>query len=309
MLVHQEKMASLGQMTAGIAHEINNPIAFVSNNQATLRRDFEDLLALINVVGDALPAFASACPAETERIARKATEIELECLVSVVPRKIAENLEGLERVRRIVLDLRTFSRLDESEIKPCDLAEDIRSSLRFLSLLINEHKVVVETDLRALPPLLCSPGPLNQAISNVVANAIQASRPGQRVRISTRHEAGNYLITVEDEGTGIAPEHLAKVFDPFFTTKPVGAGTGLGLSIAARILKAHGGEIQITSQPGEGTSVRLRIPLPTGALSEDKAERRPTLGEGSEAAQGAERAGSSIPGRTRPPDEKITGNP
>jgi two-component system, NtrC family, sensor kinase len=254
-------MASLGQLTAGIAHEINNPIAFVGNNQSTLQRDFECLLALINVVGDSLGELAAGCPAVADQIIRKAAEIDLSYLAISVPKKIADNLDGLERVRRIVLDLRNFSRLDEGEVKPSDVAEGIRSGLKFLTTVFDEYGVTVETQFPPLPPLLCAPGPLNQAVSNVIVNAVQASQPGQTVKVSTAHESGWYVIRVKDEGSGIAPEHLTRVFDPFFTTKPVGAGTGLGLSIAHQVIQAHRGEIQITSEIGKGTTVCLRLPL------------------------------------------------
>ncbi len=267
-LVHNEKMASLGQLTAGIAHEINNPIAFVRNNQSTLQSDFEDLLALVNVVGESLGEIAAGCPAVAALIAQKAAEIDLTYLATSVPRKIADNLDGLERVRRIVLDLRNFSRLDECEVKPCDVADGIRSGLKFLSTVLAEQGVTVETRFPPLPLLLCAPGPLNQAVSNVIVNAAQASPAGQTVNVSTAHEDGFYVITVADQGAGIAPELLPKVFDPFFTTKPVGSGTGLGLSIVHQVIEAHHGNIQIASQVGKGTTVRLRLPLQPVAVDD-----------------------------------------
>lgn len=260
MLVHQEKMASLGQMTAGIAHEINNPLAFVLSNEHVLKRDFDDLFTFINAMGDILPEIASLSQIIHSEIIGKAEEIGLEYLSEAVPRKIEANIEGLERVKRIILDLRNFSRLDEAEQKYCDLAEGVESTLRFLGSLLQEHEVTVETDFARLPQLLCSPGPLNQAIGNVLANAIQASKPGQTVRLSTRMDGDCYCVEVADHGNGISSEHLAKVFDPFFTTKPVGSGTGLGLSIAHQIVAAHGGHIKIDSSPGSGTTVRILLP-------------------------------------------------
>ena len=273
-LVHQEKMASLGQMTAGVAHEINNPVAFVRNNHATLRHDFEDLFSLVNLVGDSLEELGRGCPAVAERILAKATEIDLGYLADAVARKIADNIEGLDRIRQIVLDLRNFSRLDECEVKSCDVAEGIRGAIRFLTPVLERQQVRVATDLPPLPPLTFSPGHLNQAISNVVTNAAQASRPDQEVKVSTAHEDGYFVISVEDQGQGIHPEHLPRVFDPFFTTKPVGEGTGLGLSITRQIMQAHHGDIQIDSTPGKGTRVRLRIPLsPSGGDSRSHAAR------------------------------------
>lgn len=260
MLVHQEKMASLGQMTAGIAHEINTPIAYVMNNESILKRDFDDLLEFINTLGDALPEIEGLSSRIHSEIIQKAEAIGLEHLAEAIPRKISANIEGLDRVKKIVLDLRNFSRLDEAERKLSDLAEGIQSTLRFLGPLIQEHDVRVETELAPLPLVLCSPGPLNQAIHNIIANAIQASCPGQVVRVSTDQIQDEYCISVIDQGAGISPEHQSRVFDPFFTTKPVGSGTGLGLSIAHQVVAAHGGRIEIDSQVNQGTTVRILLP-------------------------------------------------
>ncbi len=261
LLVHSEKMASLGRMTAGVAHEINNPVAFVTSNSATLRRDFQDLLAFTSLAKSLLPELATAAPAVHGQLAGTLEEMDLDYLARTIPKKIADNLEGLERVTRIVLDLRTFSRLDEGDLKSCDIAGAITSTLRFLSPLLEEHDVTLETELATLAPLVCSPGQLNQAISNVVANAIQASRPGQTVKISTSARNGRCLIQVADSGEGIAPENLPRVFDPFFTTRPVGSGTGLGLHIAHQVVTAHHGEITIDSQLGRGTTMTIELPF------------------------------------------------
>ena len=146
MLVHQEKMASLGQMTAGVAHEINNPIAFVLSNQTTLQRDFESLLAFINVVGDSMEELGEACAGVQERLLHKAGEVDLAYLADAIPRKIADNLEGLDRIKQFVLDLRGFSRLDESHFKLATLSDGIAATLRFLSPLLAETQVTVRTN-------------------------------------------------------------------------------------------------------------------------------------------------------------------
>jgi signal transduction histidine kinase len=272
MLVHQEKMASLGQMTAGVAHEINNPIGFVLSNQTTLLRDFQNLLAFINVVGDSMDELGAACGAVRERLLHKAGEIDLAYLAEAIPQKIAHNLEGLERIKQIVLDLRGFSRLDESQFKLALLNDGIAATLRFLSPLLEETRVTVRTELGDLPPLYCSPAMLNQALSNIIANAVQASPPqGEVVVVSARH-GDRYVLTVADRGTGIAPEHLAKVFEPFFTTKPVGSGTGLGLHIAHQVVTAHHGDITIDSRLGEGTTVTISIPFQTARAEDPRSE-------------------------------------
>lgn len=276
LLVHQEKMASLGKMTAGIAHEINNPLAFVLGNEQVLKRDFDDIMAFINTFGDALPEIATLSPRIHAEIVAKAGEIDLEYLAETIPGKIAANIEGLERVKNIVLDLRNFSRLDEAEQKYCNLAEGIQTTLRFLGPLVHEHGVIVETDFGSLPQLFCSPGPLNQAISNILVNAIQASHQGQTIRVSTHLDGDRYCVEVIDQGDGIPAELLTKVFDPFFTTKPVGSGTGLGLSIAHQIVAAHEGEIEIDSILGSGTIVRVLLPgkQQDSAIATDKKKPR-----------------------------------
>ncbi len=261
MLVQQEKMASLGQMTAGVAHEINNPIAFVLTNHETLLRDFNELLGFVNIVGDSLDELSATNQGFYERILSKAEEIDLSHLVEIIPKKIGHNLEGLERVKRIVLDLRSFSRLDENSYKPADINEGINSTLRFLSPLIATQQVTLKTFLTEMAPLNCSPGTLNQAFSNVVANAVQASPPHGEVTVSTSADEGFCVVTVEDHGEGIAGEHLSKIFDPFFTTKPVGSGTGLGLHITRQIVTAHRGEILVASEKNIGTTVTIRIPF------------------------------------------------
>ncbi len=261
LLVQAEKMASLGRMTAGVAHEINNPMSFVTTNLVNLRRDFQDFLEFNATVKTLLPELAVAAPAIHEQLAGRFAELELDYLAASVPKTLADNLEGLERVKRIVLDLRRFSRLDEDEFKPCDLAADITATLRFLSPLLAEHDVRLETHFAALPPLVCSAGHLNQAVSNIVGNAIQASRPGQTVKVSTFAWNDRCLIQVTDAGEGIAPENLARVFDPFFTTKAVGSGTGLGLHIVHQIVTAHHGEIRIKSERGQGTTVTMEVPF------------------------------------------------
>ena len=259
LLVHREKMASLGQMTAGLAHEINNPVAFVLSNQTTLRRDFEDLLALVGSVKRLTPELARVSPETAAALSSRMAELDVEYLATAIPAKLSANVEGLERVAGIVSDLKGFSRLDEAALKEGDPAEGIAAGLRFLQPLLRSSGVKVETHLEP-GRVRCDLAALNQAVTNVIVNAVQASSPGQSVAIRTQAAGEEYLIAVQDQGSGIPAGVLSKVFDPFFTTKPVGSGTGLGLSIAYRVVKASGGDIQIASEQGQGTTVSIRIP-------------------------------------------------
>ncbi len=263
-LVHQEKLASLGQMTAGIAHEINNPLGYTISNLGNLGRDLDDLFGFIATLDEALPALQGQSPAEHRRIQRAAEEAEVSYLKGAAPRKVTSALEGLERIKQLVVDLRAYSRLDEAERKPATLSECVHGTLRFLRPLAQQHGVTLESDLAELPPMECDPAALNQAISNLVNNAILASDRGHVVTVFTRAAGGWQELEVRDGGSGIPEELLDKVCDPFFTTRPVGEGTGLGLSITARVVKSHGAKLAFERPVGGGTSAIIRLPGAAG---------------------------------------------
>ena len=264
LLVHREKMASLGQTTAGVAHEINNPLAFVISNTHTLSRDFEDLFGFVNAVGDQLDGLRSLAPKVASVIDEAAADVELGVLAETVPRKLASMNEGLERIRQIVADLRVLSRLDEAERKEVDLVTSVTATLRFLEPLCRTHGVTLVPDLPSELVFPCQPGALNQAVSNLVSNAVQASRPGGSVRVSLVGEEDRVVLRVEDEGCGIPKEKVSRIFDPFFTTKPVGQGVGLGLSIVHQVATSHGGTVEVDSEPGRGTRMDLVLPYRRG---------------------------------------------
>ena len=240
-LVQSEKMASLGRLVAGVAHEINNPVSFISTSVAPLRRRLERV--------------AAAAPAELRQALEEAEEI-----VSIMAR-------GAERTAAIVQDLRSFSRLGEATRKPVDLGEGIDTSLRLLESRWRD-RITVHRDYGQVPQVECDPGQLNQVFMNVLANACDAVAEGGNVSgniwISTRLDGDGVEVAIRDDGPGIAPEVLGRIFDPFFTTKDVGGGTGLGLAISHGIVAAHGGRIDVESTPGVGTTVRIRLPIVQG---------------------------------------------
>jgi two-component system, NtrC family, sensor kinase len=236
-LVHSANMASLGQLVAGIAHEINNPIAFVDNNCYLINEKLENLAN----TGD---AFWS--PAQRK-------------LIQSGRERLAETRIGLERVKELVEKLRTFSRLDEGEFKTIDVHESIDSVL--LLLKHRKRQIEVEKQFGSDALLDCAPGQLNQVLMNVLANAMDAIDDNQgKITIHTFVQSNWYCISIRDSGPGIPVSIQSRLFEPFFTTKPVGKGTGLGLAISHSIIQAHKGQIEIASPEGGGAEFRIRIP-------------------------------------------------
>jgi signal transduction histidine kinase len=260
MLVHCERMAAIGQMTAGIAHEINNPLAYVSGNNETLGRDFRDLISLAESVLEMLPVLSRLDPDRWQGIDRRLRAVELRRLSESIPHKLKCNQEGLERVSRLVLDLRVYARIDEAEWKQVDLEECLSVSLRFLQPLAREHQVHMQTKFGPVGFIWCSPLALSQAVGNLVSNAIQASPSSREVCVRTARQRDHVVITVEDQGCGMTREVMDRAFLPFFTTKPPGKGTGLGLSIARHVVQAHRGQIEVRSELGRGTTVQILVP-------------------------------------------------
>ena len=236
-LVQSAKMASLGELVAGIAHEINNPLAFAINHVDTAQRALARVETFVN-------------PAENEDARPHWTR---------AVDRLREMGLGLERIRDLVVKLRTFSRLDGDEIGWTSVRECVESVLTILGHRIGDQ-ITVEKQLGEPDRLRCYPNLLNQALMNLVANAIDAVEPAGSIVISSASTPEGYLISVSDSGAGIPPELRERVYEPFFTTKPVGKGTGLGLSITYSIVQKHGGTLDIRERDGGGTTMTIRLP-------------------------------------------------
>jgi signal transduction histidine kinase len=255
-MVQSEKMASLGKLAAGVAHELNNPAGFIFGNMSLLSECATGLERLLNCYQTVeLPARAQA------EVSLIKEEIGYDVLMTDLASIVADCLEGAERIRDVVQNLRMFSRLDEAEFKKVDLHEGIDSTIRLLSHFYQSGSITLRRDYAELPLVDCYAGQLNQVWMNLLGNAGQAIAGKGEVCIKTALEDETVVVTISDTGDGIAPEHLNKIFDPFFTTKPVGEGTGLGLSTSFGIIERHGGNIKVESRKGYGTTFVITIPV------------------------------------------------
>jgi two-component system, NtrC family, sensor kinase len=263
-LVQTEKMSSLGQLVAGIAHEINNPVNFIHGNLVYVQNYANDLLQFMHL-------WQSHYPQPHAEIMAEAEAIELDFLREDMPKMIASMKVGTERIRQIVLSLRNFSRLDEAEFKGVNIHDGIESTILILQHRLKpksqDDAIVIEREYGDLPMVECYPGQLNQVFMNILANAIDALETDQaksrQITIRTAViEAQWVTITIADNGIGMLPQVQERIFNPFFTTKPVGKGTGMGMSISYQIItEKHGGALTCHSNVGEGTEFMIQIPI------------------------------------------------
>jgi signal transduction histidine kinase len=255
-IIHSEKMASLGQLAAGIAHELNNPAGFIYGNMEVLDRCAKGLSRLLAFY-ESLPL-----PAEDAAQARALkSEIDYENTLADLLSIICDCREGAVRIRDVVDNLRVFSRLDEAEFKKVDIHEGLESTIRLLSRYYGSGSVALKREYAPLPLVDCYAGQLNQVWMNLLVNAAQAIGDAGEVRVTTAQEGDRATITISDTGCGVNPDHLSKIFDPFFTTKAVGEGTGLGLSVSYGIIERHNGTIRVESRVGQGTAFTVSIPI------------------------------------------------
>ncbi|HTD39134.1 MAG TPA: ATP-binding protein, partial [Mucilaginibacter sp.] len=261
-LVETEKMASLGQLTAGIAHEINNPINFVSSNVKPLRLDFLEIFSLLDKYKE-----AGETP-DRKELLDMANHYKRNIDVDFLKEEILTLLDGIEegasRTAEIVQSLRTFSRTDEKTLKLIDINKAVLNTLILLRSSI-PYNIEIKPVLNKLPLLNCYPGKINQVLMNLINNSIQAIKAkehqsNESISIVTTDDPENIIIEITDTGIGMSKEVKQKIFEPFFTTKEVGEGTGLGLSIVFGIIEDHQGEIAVQSEPGKGTACTITLP-------------------------------------------------
>ena len=258
-LLQAEKMASIGQLAAGIAHEINNPIGFVNSNMGALNSYLGTLFGVIGQYEDSIAAHAPP-PALSARIAALRGQADLAFVQQDAADLMRESMDGLKRVKDIVQALKDFAHVGENEWKVADLHQGIDNTLNIVASELR-HKATVEKHYGQLPMIRCMPSALNQVFMNLLVNAGQAIAGQGVITIRTGVEAGMAWVAIGDSGAGIAPSHLSRIFEPFFTTKPVGTGTGLGLSLSYGIITRHDGRIEVVSTPGAGSTFTVWLPL------------------------------------------------
>jgi two-component system, NtrC family, sensor kinase len=256
-LLQSEKLASIGQLAAGVAHEINNPIGFVNSNLGTLKTYVEQLLGLLDEYALLEP---EAPPPLRQRIDEAKKRADLDFLRGDLSALIVESMDGAARVRRIVQDLRDFSRPGDSEWQEVDLHAGLESTLNVVANEI-KYKADVVREYGNLPLIDGLPFQLNQVFLNLLVNAAQAIAERGTITLRTACEGDWVYVAVTDTGSGMTPETRDHIFEPFFTTKPVGKGTGLGLSVAYGIIEKHGGRVDVSSEPGKGTTFTVWLPV------------------------------------------------
>jgi len=257
-IVQQEKMASIGQLAAGIAHEINNPIGFISSNLTSLDKYVRKLIYYLDLQKEVIER---ENPHDfLANLQENRTSLKIDFIMDDITQLISESLDGTNRVKKIVQDLKSFSHADGTETQAADINKGIESTLNIVHNEI-KYKATVRKELAELPLVKCIPGQLNQVFMNLFVNAVQAIEQQGEILVKSWADKNNVFVSVSDTGCGMPDEIKKRIFEPFFTTKEIGKGTGLGLSIAYDIIKKHSGEINVESSVGKGTTFTIILPV------------------------------------------------
>lgn len=257
-LLQSEKMAAIGQLSAGIVHEINNPIGFVNSNLNTLNQYASQIFQLLEAYETIIESHPD--PLAITKMHGLQVENKLNFMREDIPELIDESLEGLSRVRTIIQDLKGFSHQDNEIWEQADIHKCLDSTLNIIWNEVKYNCTIIK-HYGEIPMLYCLPAQLNQVFMNLLVNAAQAITGKGEITIATGYEASEVWVSISDTGQGISAEHLSRLFDPFFTTKPVGKGTGLGLSISLSIVQKHAGRIEVESELGKGSCFRIYLPV------------------------------------------------
>lgn len=259
-MLQSEKLASIGQLAAGVAHEINNPIGFVNSNLGSLDGYVRNLLSILDAYQNIENALGASAP-ERQAINDLKKKLDFDYLREDICTLVEESKSGLDRVKKIVQNLKDFSHVDASdEWQLADLHKGLDSTLNVVNNEI-KYKAEVIREYGKLPEIECLPSQLNQVFMNLLVNAAHAIEERGTITIRTGSQADQVWVEVSDTGKGISPEHIKKIFDPFFTTKPIGKGTGLGLSLSYGIIQKHHGRFEVQSEVGKGTTFRVWLPV------------------------------------------------
>jgi len=263
-LVHSEKMASIGQLAAGVAHEINNPLGYVNSNLNSLKEYLSDLKQFIDELTALIPTKSDHTSSDSETLEKQVSQLkekhDIDFILTDTDELISESIFGMKKVKKIVLGLKNFSHAGEGKKKKVNINECIEDTVRIVWNEIKYH-CEIKKNYAELPETYCHPNQLNQVFMNLLINAGHAIKQKGLITITTEFKDDHIYIQFRDNGSGIDEQHISQLFNPFFTTKPVGQGTGLGLSISYGIIENHNGTIEVESESGKGTCFKISLPI------------------------------------------------